>query len=114
MTTFIDGPAKGQTLQLRRAPVFLRVTEKDGEFDGLDQLDDRPKPGETLHAYRLTKKPGGMHILVHGKNRARGGFWPIAEYELVPEQPSQELMRQSFAWEAWTDNEAPRPAFLLE
>lgn len=46
MTTFIDGPAKGQTLMLRRNPVYLIVTEENGKFDALDQLEDAPKPTE--------------------------------------------------------------------
>jgi len=43
MTRFLDGPAQGETLMLRRAPILLRVTRDPmGNFDGLDQLDDRP------------------------------------------------------------------------
>lgn len=110
MTTFLDGPAIGQTLQLRRAPVYLRVTELLGAFDGLDQLADEPEPGETLHAYVLAEKPGAMHILVRGRCATGGGFWPIAKYRHVTDQPPQETMRDNALWRAWTETQ-PRPAF---
>lgn len=108
MTTFLDGPAAGRTLQLRRAPIYLRVTELLGEIDGLDQLTDEPEPGEYLHAYVLAEAPGHMHILVRGKGKTGGGFWPMAKYKILPEQPSQEIMRDNAQWRAWT-NQQPRP-----
>ena len=38
---FLDGPAKGAILDLRRAPLFLRVVSDvdDGTIDALDRLD---------------------------------------------------------------------------
>lgn len=110
MTTFTDGPAKGQTLSLRRAPVFLRVTEAAGKFDALDQLEDTPEPHETLHAYVLASKPGSMHLCVRGKNRAAGGFYPLATYKLVENPPTDAVMRAQ--WRAWTDQQG-MPAWLL-
>lgn len=98
MTTFTDGPAKGQTLMLKRAAKFLRVTQADGKFDALDQIGDTPKPEETLFAYVLTGEVGHCHL---NMGRGRGGFYPIATYRLVPEQPSQATMRLQGAWEAW-------------
>ena len=54
MTRFLDGPAAGNALMLRRAPLFLRVTidAAGGKVDALDQLDDDPQDGETVHVYR--------------------------------------------------------------
>lgn len=112
MTAFIDGPAQGQKLQLRRAPVYLRVTEKDGKFDGLDQLGDTPEPGETMYAYVLAEQPGAMHLLVRGKEAAsRGGIWPIAKYKLFPIQPDQATMRSRADWQEWT-YAAGKPAWM--
>lgn len=52
--TFLDGPGKGQGLNLKRAPLFLRLVVKpDGRIDALDQLEDRPADEERLYAYRL-------------------------------------------------------------
>lgn len=43
MSNFIDGPAKGVHLSLRRSPMFLRaVCEPNGKWDALDQLTDTP------------------------------------------------------------------------
>ena len=61
MTTFVDGPAKGQRLRLKRAARFLRVTEANGEWDALDQLTDHPRTDEKLWAYEITGQPGMMH-----------------------------------------------------
>lgn len=49
MIEFLDGPAGNKTLELRRAPVYLRVViDADGNIDALDQLDDRPKEDERI------------------------------------------------------------------
>lgn len=109
MTQFKDGPAKGQTLMLRRAPVYLRVTELLGKFDALDQLDDEPEPGETLHAYVITEKPGHIHI--NTGRKPGGGFYPMATYKLAEVQPPQETMKKKALWQEWTSQQ-PRPANL--
>jgi hypothetical protein len=63
MTTFEDGPAKGQTLMLQRAPLFLRVViDPSGKVDALDQLTDKPASNEKIFAYVLTAEPGRFHI----------------------------------------------------
>lgn len=108
MTRFQDGPAQGKTLMLRRAPIYLRVTELIGEFDALDQLNDQPEPGETLHCYVLAEAPGHIHI--NTGRKPGGGFFPMALYRIVPEQPPQEIMRDNAKWRAWT-NKQPRPEF---
>jgi hypothetical protein len=99
MTTFQDGPAKGQTLLLRRAPYFLRVTvDATGKWDGLDQPDDNPMPAEMIHAYHLVREPGMCHIRATG---GRGGFYPIAEYQMVTTQPELRDMETTDRWRAW-------------
>lgn len=103
MTTFQDGPAKGQTFMLRRAPVFLRVTEAVGKFDALDQPDDTPEPHETLHCYVLAEKPRSVHLCVRGKNRGAGGFYPMATYKLVENPPTDASMRAQ--WRVYTDQQ---------
>ncbi len=104
MTTFTDGPAKGQNLMLRRAPYLLRVClERDltgavVKCDALDQPEDDAGPGEELHAYRLTGRPVPCHIRASG---GRGGFYQIGTYEVVPEQPTDAQMRDNAAWTEW-------------
>lgn len=97
MTSFRDGPAKGQSLMLKRAPTFLRVVEHAGKFDALDQHHDEPKPQETITVYLLVRKMGWIHI----KATKGGGFFIRAEYEFWEEQPDEDTMRSQIAWRQW-------------
>jgi hypothetical protein len=103
MTRFINGPAHGQNLMLRRAPVFLRVTDDGTKFDALDQHDDNPEPNERIYCYVMTQYLGGTHLLIRGKNRAAGGFYASAEYTFIEEQPTDEEMRDNARWRRWTE-----------
>lgn len=113
MTTFTNGPARGQRLMLKRAPIFLRVVQDfSGNWDALDQPEDTPRLGETLHAYRLTAKPGACHICTRGPRGGRaGGFYTIASYELVEAQPDQATLSDPEQWSAWCHNQ-PIPNHL--
>lgn len=106
MTTFQDGPAAGQTLQLQRAPIYLRVTEEGGTFDALDQLHDEPKPTERLYCYVLAEVPGHCHVL--RSPRHLSGWQTIAKYRFVDPQPTDDQMRATPAWRDWT-NQQPNP-----
>jgi hypothetical protein len=98
MTTFTNGPAKGRHLMLKRTPIFLRVTEAGGKWDALNEPEDTPLPEEKLHAYRLAGMPGQCHVNISG---GRGGFFALAEYELVAIQPDDATMRDAAAWSRW-------------
>jgi hypothetical protein len=98
MTIFNGGPASGKVMNLRRAPLFLRVTETGGKYDALDQLSDAPRPEEKLFAYRRVGEPGAIHIRARGGG---GGFFALATYLLVTPQPADEAMRTATAWQAW-------------
>lgn len=108
---FLDGPAKDVALELRRAPFFLRVVESKiadrSTFDALDQLDDQPKPEETIHVYWLAGEP--MRGMIDGA-KYRGPFL-AAWYRLVPAQPTDAEVRTTAAWRLWT--EANRPKRVL-
>lgn len=107
MTTFQDGPAKGQRLMLHRAARFLRVTELNGKWDALDQPSDTPRPDEKLYAYEIVGKPGHMHL--NTGRKPGGGFYPIAEYRFVPAQPTDAQMRDREQWYRWCDGHEARP-----
>lgn len=111
MTRLIDGPAAGQTLMIHRAPFLLRVTMKNvkGKIkcDALDQPHDKPEPGETLFAYKWKSAPAGH---VHVRMKGGGGFYPMAEYTYVREQPSQATMQSTARWQEWTH----KPEFEAE
>lgn len=98
MTTFIDGPAAGKTLLLKRSPRFLRVVESNGIFDALDQPTDTPSPNETLYAYRLNADHGTVHI---NRGRHGSGFYAMADYKLVALQPTDSVMRHGDTWETY-------------
>ena len=87
MAEFLDGPARGITMDLRRCPTYLRLvhdparTKRRG-WDALDLPDDHPEPGESLALYRIEPgthgvvfvRPGGRfeygkyrHVTVHAE-----------------------------------------------
>lgn len=104
MTRFQDGPAKGQNLMLHRSPKFLRVTEEEGVFDALDEPNDIPRPAEKLYAYERVKNEGMVHI---NRGRKGGGFYPVSEYRMIANQPSEEVMRSNVAWNDWINGMSP-------
>ena len=110
MTRFLDGPAEGVQLMLNRAPVFLRVCVKQGEHaaevDALDCPEDEPAEGEVLYAYRRVGSVTNMHIDYTDKvTRKRKAKWLLAaEYRVVPDQPSGEVMADAKAWQEWCLN----------
>lgn len=102
MTRFLDGPAGGRVLSLRRAPHFLRVTRDKitGELDALDQLQDQPRASEELICYVLASRPVSVFI-------RPGGLRMLANYQVRLPQPTDADMRATPAWRAWC--EANRP-----
>ena len=85
MIQFLDGPAKGTSLCLNRAPMFLRVViDPRGQVEALDQLDDTPEADEKIHVYRCTRGEGGG---------CRRGV--MAQYRLYEAQPSGEEARDN-------------------
>lgn len=90
MTTFHDGPAKGQHLLLRFSPPKLQVVRDrvTGKWDALDARGDTPKPNEEVFNYRLVKHEGTVHICC--SPRSKSGFYSIAHYALdEPDKPVQ-------------------------
>ena len=106
MTNFIDGPAKGQTLMLRRAPFFLRVVRDDThaqspKWDALDAPTDTPLRSESVYAYQLTAKPGYVHLNTGCK--PGGGVYRPGSYKLCAEQPTSYEARNVRAWQQWCE-----------
>lgn len=99
MTTFENGPAQGQTLELRRSPRFLRVCRSpDLKFDALDQVDDQAKPEEALIPYEIVGKP--THGFVR-RSGGGGGAVSFATYRWIPDGPDDATMRDNDRWRAW-------------
>ena len=110
MTTFEDGPAKGQCLMLQRTPVLMRVTEEISpesgkhKFDALYELHDRPAPHENLYAYTIAQFRGYAFIdgaKFHGR-------CAMASYKLTATQPTDAEMRDDTLWHNWCVKNDPR------
>src|SRR5207253_760428 len=95
---FLDGPASGQSLLLRRAPLYVRVVRTAaGKWDALDQLGDEPAFCEAVFAYRRTGRPGWVHIC---GGKARGRF-QTGDYRFVLAQPDEDTLRDQSRWRQW-------------
>ncbi len=104
MVKFLDGPAAGESLMLRAAPEFLRVVHsprrKPGnQWDALDQPGDEVAGGETVYAYRRVGNPTRMHLKM--SPRSASGWYAMAEYRVVEDQPSEATMRYRGLWMVW-------------
>lgn len=101
MVKFVDGPAAGVILEIRRAPKLLRVVVDDaGKWDALDQLDDKPRLNETVHVYRLASEVTNVHLCRRGRG-ARSGWVAIAEYRHYAQQPDKATGIHQRLWQAW-------------
>lgn len=103
MTAFIDGPAVGQTLFLKRAPLLLRVVRSSRGWDALDQPTDAPQKDERVFVYVRATDVRQMHV----RRSGGGGFFAGADYRFLPEQPDDAIIRDAARWQAWTEATGP-------
>lgn len=107
MFRFLDGPAAGARLNLRRAPLFLRVVlDAGGEIDALDQLTDEPRETEAIHVYRQVLGTMSRGIAC---TRGRGGGcreFVSVDYRLHETQPTDYEARNQARWGEWCEGEA--------
>jgi hypothetical protein len=104
MVRFTDGPAAGRTLNLRRSPLYLRVTFDPAtkKWDGLDQLSDEPAAGEQVIVYRRVGEPSVAFLdWSDATGRRCGGRVAMWSYELVQQQPEDAVLRDTAKWQAW-------------
>ena len=100
---FIDGPAAGVTLVLGRAVLMLRVVQNSkGEWDALDQLNDKPRKDEQIHVYRFCGQAGRPYHIRSSK-KGMSGWWTHMTYEEWP-NPGDEHLRTTKAWHQWCDD----------
>jgi hypothetical protein len=109
--SFADGPAEGVSLELQRAPRFMRVvvgSGMDGQWDALDQIDDSPEPDELIHVYVKQPGEGMLHLdMVNKKTRRREGrSYITVSYELSADQPDDATARNKERWQAWCREKA--------
>lgn len=106
MIRFIDGPAAGQVLTLKRLPLMLRVVQDSltGKWDALDQLADVPNPSERIYVYRSWGEPSVAFVDYRGKGGRREGCRVLmGVYRFWPEQPTEEVLRSNPDWQAWCE-----------
>lgn len=90
LVTFRDGPVEGKGLTLGRWPRFLRVEiAPDGHVDALDQPEDLPQLGATLHVYEQIPGTTG-HICTRGQ-----GCYPTIDYRV------SDAVEPTDDWEEW-------------
>jgi hypothetical protein len=71
------GPADEQGFICPRAPRLLRVVQaQSGRWDCLDQLEDEPRPTETIHVYEQTWQGHGAFV-------CPGGYSASATYRHI-------------------------------
>ncbi len=103
MTTFVDGPARGQTLMLRRGVIFLRVVydTQTKLWDALNEPDDKATATEIVYAYVLRGESIMVHVNIAGN---KGGMFQMAEYKFIEPQPKDSQIRVNKCWEIWVDS----------
>lgn len=105
MTRFLDGPAAGVMLSLRRAPIMLRVVRSCmGNWDALDQPEDVAQPREEIFVYRLTAPPSRYHLCIRGKGKKDAGFYHSGNYAHLADAPDGEQFRDNDAWAKWCED----------
>jgi len=107
MVEILDGPAEGESLSLRRSPLFLRVVRsRTGHWDGLDQLDDQPKATETIFVYLRHTQDTPIHFKM--QRRSESGWYARATYKLFSVQPADCDARDKFRWQEWCVEQAKK------
>mgnify|MGYP000626702823 CR=1 FL=1 len=102
------GGIRGKGLLLKRQPRFLRfvITGTDWEtLDALDQLGDTPRDGEYVIAAEK-RDESSVHFSGY-RDGKRAGWWErTATYQSVPDQPPQDVLRDTDRWRAWAAERA--------
>ena len=97
MSTFWDGPAAGVSLMIRRTPLVLRLAQDAAnDWDVLEQFTDKPDPGDKLYVYMRASTSAQVHLCI-------GGWFSFADYRIAPEQPRDDQMRETPAWNEWCE-----------
>lgn len=107
---FTGGPAHGRVLNLSRTPILLRVVlDSGGGVDALNEPGDVVRVDEAITVYRLAAPPTRYHW--DGRDRSgrrTGGIGVMAEYEVLPEQPDERILRDNARWADWCRAEFDR------
>lgn len=99
MISFLDGPAVGQNLTVRRAKFFLRVTVDGDKWDCLNEYWDTARPHENLFVYIAVEKATAVHLKM--AKRSESGWYALCQYRFLEPQPPDDAIRDNEKWRAW-------------
>jgi len=107
MAKFLDGPAAGVSLSLRRAPMLLRVVQnrETKTWDALDQLTDSPADNEDIYLYYIHPE-SFFKAHVCRSPRRLSGWLEEADYSLLPAtllRIDEEILRDQEVYAAWCE-----------
>lgn len=108
---FVDGPAAGIQIPLRRRPILLRIVHSPAAgWDGLDQLDDSPAPEERVFLY--WRKQEGQWCHVDGRDAKTGKRFGrtewIVDFFHVSDGPTEEILRDNGKYRDWCEENKGR------
>lgn len=86
---------------LHHAPALLRFVEGPDGPDALDAPGDAPLPDEKITVYQLDAPAGMVHIQM--ADRRKSGFYAMAQYRVLQEQPDEADVRDSIRWRRWQE-----------
>lgn len=97
MIEAIDGPAKGKTFAIRRAPLMLRLVhdEERDAWDALDQIEDKPNTHEKVYVYK--REPNTWSFVCVRP----GGRYETGLYRHVPFDGDEAVLYETSAWQEW-------------
>lgn len=103
MTTFIDGPFHGESIELKRSPMALRVVrDPDHKWDALDLPKDEVYPNESIWLYLLQGNARTQNVTyLDSTGKKRSKVVATAVYRYVEVQPADGQMRTNRAWMRW-------------
>lgn len=106
MTAYVSlrvGVSRCMLLIERIPPMYLRFVMVGTDWktlDVLNQPEDTPKEEE--HVYATVKKEVSTLHIDGTRGGKRFAEWRrVVVYELVPEQPPQEVLRDTARWQEW-------------
>lgn len=104
MVSCADGPARGERLRIKRAPILLRVVHSHARgWDALDEIGDTPTPDETIYVYVLQGEPSVCFVDGRDPKTGRrcGEMRRVGTYAVAAEQPDGSTLRDTAAWRSW-------------
>lgn len=104
MAAFVDGPAEGLRLSLRRCPMYLRLVldRSTGGWDALDQPDDAPRESEDVYVYEILPHTWSQVFVRPGGRYESGSY---RHRDDVDVQGGRASLREAEQWRDWASDQ---------